>query len=139
MRLGPPGISLREGELFDFPVQCPRRYAERCRGLCLVAVGLTQSLLDEVFLTLFDVPDCFCPNFLAMPGGIVLQVHREIVQRDVIAVRNHHRTFNNASKLTNISRPRIIQEEGLGGTADFFLTACETGYRLGRQNWLRVR
>src|SRR5882724_11255597 len=108
MRFGPPNISLRKRELFDFSVKCPRRYAERFRGLRLVAVGLTQRLLDEIFFALLDVADGFRANFLAVPSGVVLQVHRKIAQRDVIAVRNHHRTFNDASKLTNVSRPRII-------------------------------
>src|SRR5262245_21807518 len=119
MRLGPRRIRLREGELFDFSIQRPRRYAERFRGLCLVAVGLPQCFFDEILLALLDVSDGFCANFLAMSSGVVLQVHWQIAQRDVITVRNHHCTFNDASKLADVSRPWVIQEESLGGTADF--------------------
>ena len=47
-------------------------------------------------------------DFLAMPSGVVLQVHRQIAQGNVLAVGNHHCTFDHASKLTNVSRPWII-------------------------------
>ena len=70
MRLGPPGISER-GKIFPIFLYSVRvDMPERFRGLCLVAVGLTQCLLDEIFLALFDVSDGFWPDFLAMPSGV---------------------------------------------------------------------
>ena len=61
MRFGPPGISLSEGEFFDFPVQRPRGDTQRRRSFRLIAIGLTKRILDKVSLTLLDVADGSVP------------------------------------------------------------------------------
>lgn len=97
-------------KFFQLSVKSAGGYTERFCGLGFVAVGLAQRILDYAAFSFFDVPDRLRADFLAPSGGIVLQVHGQIADCNIIAVGNHHGAFNDTFEFADIAGPRIVEK-----------------------------
>src|SRR5438093_11631276 len=69
--------------------------------------------------TFFNVAYCFRSDCFAMSRRVMLQIHWQVANRNVLSVRDHHRAFDDALQLPNVARPRIIQKQRLCRAANF--------------------
>ena len=97
-------------KLFQLSVKGASGYTERFCGLGFVAVGLAQRIFDDAAFPFLDVADRLRADFLAPSGGIVLQVHGQIADCNIIAVGNHHGAFNDTFEFADVAGPRIVEK-----------------------------
>ena len=101
---------IRDRKFFQLAVKRAGGNAERFRSFGFVSMGLSKRFLDNAALAFFDVADRSCADFFAPAGGVMLQVHGQIADRNIIAVGNHHGAFDDAFKLADVARPRIVEK-----------------------------
>jgi len=73
-------------EFLDFPVKRPRGNAQRFCGFGLVTLGVPERLFNETPFAFLNIPYRLGGDFVSVSGGVLLQVHRQIADGDVVPV-----------------------------------------------------